>query len=728
MAHLGHAVFLYICNKLSTPIHYWLMKKIYTLFISLLFVGYVSSQDPITYCVENDITHGFLNDFSYEGMALDSSFVMRYFKKPHDYRLDAPVPVKLSWTHQDGADAQRVEVSESSSYSNPIVFKVNKDAAEYDLYNMIPGKKYYYRIVSVKGGNNSIVGRGQIEPTGMLRWIYAEGTWNVRDMGGWTGLKGYPIRYGKIFRGGQLTNPKDPYNVLLTDAGIEAMRNVGIRAELDLRSSSQAHYSKPSFADESYAADFTNIATTSARMWKYDNDDSNIRAFQWIINELKAGKPVFYHCQNGADRTGTMGFLIGALLGMNESDLAKDYELTTFCEKAAAEFDPDEKGFARLRNYEGKKGSTDSSSDPKDYMFAPLIDKLNGIAGASIQEKIYNFFKNGVSGTKISVADLDWFINYMMNPVTLNVGEKIELNRGESLQIVAQITAKSSANPNPVVTFTSSDDAVATVTGEGLIKAVGYGKATIKASLDGFTNSIAVTVPVAESVLPDTVFSGDYYYSVKSNMIKNGSFEYVNAYENWTGGDGKELSAEAFDLKKYDANSYNVYLESKGDGDASSIYSICKMWTLVKNKSYVFGYKIKNSTDKTTENNANLVVRMVTMNSDKTAVEKSQVLEGNPTYSGEWTDVQYVFTNPKGNDGFSSLQIVFTHLSEGGNNTCFDNFYLCALSEPTWVAPIQATTPMRMINDDKIYNLAGMEVTNPGKGIYIRNGKKYIVK
>ena len=86
-------------------------------------------------------------------------------------------------------------------------------------------------------------------------------------MGGWKGLGGHSIAYGKIFRGAQLTRPTSPYDVLLTESGIEAIRNAGIRAELDLRSSSQAHYSYASFAkkdaNNKYDADFKNIATTT---------------------------------------------------------------------------------------------------------------------------------------------------------------------------------------------------------------------------------------------------------------------------------------------------------------------------------------------------------------------------------------------------------------------------------------------------------------------------------
>ena len=167
------------------------MRKVFIILAMSMCVGHVCAQQ--SYCVENDITHAYLNDFSYDTLDLSVSYVMKYFNMPHDYRLDAPQPVRLSWTHEDGAEAQRVEVSESAAYSDSIVFTIHKDSTRYNLYNMIPGRKYYYRIVSVKAGNPTVVGSGQIEPTGMLRMIVAEGTWNVRDMGGWTGLGGYPL-------------------------------------------------------------------------------------------------------------------------------------------------------------------------------------------------------------------------------------------------------------------------------------------------------------------------------------------------------------------------------------------------------------------------------------------------------------------------------------------------------------------------------------------------------
>ena len=394
------------------------MKKIYILFVLSLLAGHVCAEDIVpVYCLENNIIHSYLNDFSYDTVALDTSFVMDYFNRGKDegYRMDAPKPVNLSWTQNPSAQSQRIEVSESSTYSYPLVYSVAPDKDSYDLYNLIPGKTYYYRVVSIDtGSNETIVASGQFETTGSLRMILGEGTWNVRDMGGWiSSLTGKPIAYGKIYRGAQL-KAKGKDSVLLTTEGIEAMRRVGIKAELDLRSRDNCPVDGSALArkdaDGNDDVDFLLLPeSVNARMLNYDNNDANIRELKWIINRLKQNKPVYFHCQNGADRTGTLGFLIGALLGMNESDLAKDYELTTFCEPYAVAYDPTEVGFARLRDYTGKKGSPLTSGDNGDeYMFAKLVEKMANVApiNGSYQQKIYNFFRTGVNGNKVSAADL----------------------------------------------------------------------------------------------------------------------------------------------------------------------------------------------------------------------------------------------------------------------------------------------------------------------------------
>lgn len=715
------------------------MKKLYSLLALSLLTAGVSAQDPVQYSVEKDIIHSYLTDFDYDTIPLTVQKVMDYFNMPHvtdagkpatapENRLDAPAPYRITWTHQDGADAQRVDVAPDTRFARGVIsFTVNKDTSVYDLYNMVPGERVYYRVVSVKETVETTVAEGSLLPTGNLRWIYAEGTWNVRDMGGWKGLGGNPIRYGQIFRGGQLTDPNEPYDVLLTSAGIEAMRNAGIRAELDLRKSKQAHYNYTSFAikdaNNKYDADFTNIETTNARMWKYDADDSNIKAFQWIIKELKAGKPVFFHCQNGADRTGTVGLLIGALLGMSESDLAKDYELTTFCQEAAVDFDPTEVGFARLRNYEGKKGSVDGSSNPKDYMFAPVIDKWNGdeYKGMTPQRIVYNFFKNGKGSTNVSVSDLIWFINYMtgytvVDDITYDGGILITLNKRQQAALNAKTYPENATNNT--ITYTSSNPTVATVSEDGIITGWTSGQATITMKADDFVKTVRVTVPKIESIYPATVdFAGETYpVKTTTNKISDGSFEYEN-FGSWLSGAGNTLSKDNFNLKRYQEDQDSVYLESKIDGDEASEGSIRMEWITAKKKMFVLGFRVKNSTDLVTTKNPNLKI-MLTTDGAPDDDPNATILEF-PSYSGEWTEVQYIFSTKS---NYNRTRLIFTHLSQNGNNTCFDNFYLMEVNVPTALQMIEAQPEWA-----RSYDINGREVDSNTRGLKIINGRKVLI-
>ena len=724
------------------------MKKFYFSFVLSLFALQAFSQIP-EYCLENDTVNHYLTQVQYDPNDYSYSKILNYCDNPpYQYkgmRKDQPKPVGLKLSKALSA-AGTLYVSEWTDYSNALTMSVAQGADSVAIYNLIPGRIYNWKIV----GTSGILESGQFKTTGTLRMLKIDGIFNVRDMGGWEGLNGYPLRYGSIIRGSRL-NVNNKSTLIITEDGITELRRVGILAELDMRNSSNAAYASNSFLGSDIPIYNVENAYNS-RIATFANNPQSIEGVRKLIEWLKAGRPVYLHCSVGADRTGTVAFLVGALCGMSEDALCKEFELTSF----SADVITNEKTgntnevLVRQRNYQGR---LDPNDNPDSYKFAKMMDKVKSFPGATLQEKVYYHLSTGAKGAtdsdgylsnKVPTADLDWLINYMLNPIEVNVGETLTLERGKSRQLEV-LLSKGDVDD---VTFVSSNAAIATVSESGLITAKGSGTATVKVSVDGFTKSITVTVPLVESILPDTVFTNGYHYFQKDkNIIKNGSFEYLNPLENWKGANESPLSEEAFYIRSYE-NSDDKYIESKGDGDSTSFKSLRTLWSIKKKKTYVFGYRVKNSTDIRTENNTNLAVSLITPNPEVNGtaddfswdtanpaprrvggrdVVASQTFDYYPTYDGEWTDVQYVFTNT---EGFKYIQVWFTHLSKNGNNTCFDNFYLYELTDPTIVidVPAQPAQPVRKVEDNRIYNLAGQEVTNPGPGIYIMNGKKYIVK
>ena len=90
---------------------------------------------------------------------------------------------------------------------------------------------------------------------------------------------------------------------------------------------------------------------------------------------------MYFHCQGGCDRTGTLSFLLLGLLGVSESDLAREYELSSFSALGAG----------RVRN------ST-------VYGYSAMVTALKAYAGNTLEEKFADFATTGcgVSSDTIS--------------------------------------------------------------------------------------------------------------------------------------------------------------------------------------------------------------------------------------------------------------------------------------------------------------------------------------
>ena len=128
------------------------MKRLMLLFALALCAGRFCAQDIPQYCLENDSVNHYLNDFSYDTIPdLNVSYIIQYYNKDASFRSDWPKPVGLSWTAESGSESQYIELSEDESFSDAYVINIAPDSCQYDIYNLIPGRTYYYRVMSVKG-------------------------------------------------------------------------------------------------------------------------------------------------------------------------------------------------------------------------------------------------------------------------------------------------------------------------------------------------------------------------------------------------------------------------------------------------------------------------------------------------------------------------------------------------------------------------------------------------
>ena len=705
--------------------------------LSLLTAQVFAQQQSIPeYCLENEAVHAYLTTVQYDPNDYTTSRIMEFCDPyPWDwanaggYRKDQPLPVPIKLNA--ALDTTSVlYVSETADFSDAEtkIMNIAKDVDSINVWNLIPGRTYNWKLEYPKDDSSiAVAASGQFKTTGTLRQLKVDNIFNVRDMGGWEGLKGYPLKYGKIIRGSRL-NVNSQTTKIITSAGIKELLWAGMRAELDMRDESNAPMpsgeSRHSYLGKDYPIYNVNQGYKS-RIATFADGPQSIQGIKQLIAWLKQDKPVYLHCSVGADRTGTVAYLVGALCGMSEDALSKEFELTSFSgDRIENERDrPNPERLVRQRNYDGRLDPNDNN---ESYKFAKMVDKIKTFPGETLQEKVYYHLKTGVSGTYVPESDLKFLINYMIGPLQLNSAKQLTLEKGQTSQMDVTIVNHSALNPNLTITYTSSDPKIVSVSETGLIKAEGCTDqaVTVTASTnDGFSVSVSVSVNKIESKVPANVQYKDETLQFKTpvtNKVKDGSFEYGYFY-NWTCAKDTAMTEAGFDLTKYSQDADSVYLESKLDGDDASEGSIRMEWIVSKKKTYAFGFRVKNSTNLTSTKNENLKVMLT--NDGKPDNNPDAIILTAPSYDGQWTEVQYVFTTTTQN----RLRIVFTHLSQNGNNTCFDNFYLAELNIPStsMINQVSADAP---VADDRIYNLSGQEVTNPGKGVYIRNGKKYIIR
>ena len=284
--------------------------------------------------IENQGTRKFLEEVTYSDTTYTVSFA-RDYKKQYGAN-DKPLPVTISW---EGEPAYSIylttsaKIKESSiDFENAIVLKDSVSPAK--IYNLIPGQQYYYMVLN---RNHKVIKSGSVIPVGPMRMINGVAD-NVRDLGGWK-VPGGHIAYGRLYRGARLSSR-------MSQSGKDIfLKDLGISVDLDLRGIKDSEANVGPVID---GAQYMKLPVEK-NLGRGTGNTQELyqQAIRSIIGWLGEGRNVYFHCAGGADRTGSLAFLIEALLGVSESDMSKDYELTTFGPSNT-----------RLRNYRATEDET----------------------------------------------------------------------------------------------------------------------------------------------------------------------------------------------------------------------------------------------------------------------------------------------------------------------------------------------------------------------------------
>lgn len=206
-------------------------------------------------------------------------------------------------------------------------YPLDPNANSISIDNLMTGKTYEYTVNVTETADESTrttTYPGSFTTADTNRFILLPGVSNTRDIGHYRTADGRRVKEGMIIRGTEIDGLVEGEYFLTDKAAAEPFR---FQSDLDLRSGelySSVYQSRLGdgvrhsfFNSPSYSGIFTESAKPLLRE---------------IFTELADpdSYPLYLHCTYGADRTGTIVFLLQGLLGVSEEDMVFEYRLTGF--------------------------------------------------------------------------------------------------------------------------------------------------------------------------------------------------------------------------------------------------------------------------------------------------------------------------------------------------------------------------------------------------------------
>ena len=276
--------------------------------------------DSAVYLCSNDLEKYYLGDLTFDQL-----------------KNSAEPPYKAYSFNYDLKEQATLEI-DGKSYNMP------PEAKSVQIDNLQTDTLYDYTIIAL---GDTYTGTLRTAPSN--RFIKLDGAVNTRDIGGYTTAYNHAVKQNLLIRGSELDGLVESSYKLKDQAAAQAF---GFKLDMDLRDSYT--YEGDDYVSP-LGSDVTHRFYNAPQYNDIFNEESH-ESLRQIFSDLadRSNYPVYMHCTYGADRTGTVVYLLQGILGVSEDNMEFEYRLTGFLDKGYFDNSSIDQLKAELETYRGE--------------------------------------------------------------------------------------------------------------------------------------------------------------------------------------------------------------------------------------------------------------------------------------------------------------------------------------------------------------------------------------
>lgn len=291
--------------------------------------------------------------------------------KPFEFNYKISLTTIADYTLEEVTTS--FKLSEDQGFANYKEYTLDLTKNSLQIDNLKVNSTYYYTL-DITTPDKTYNYSGNFKTANTTRFLNIPNLLNVRDIGGYENSDGQVVKQGMIIRGSEIDGLVEPEYFLDREYIDYVEEEFGFKFDMDLRVGTLFEYEYKSMLGENVIHKFYDApAYGYIYVLMYKETLKNIFADLANPNNY----PMYLHCTYGLDRTGTVIFLLGGILGLSEEDLIYEYELSSFAHKVTA--------VSRLN---------------------PIMGGLEGYNGETINEKIVDFLVNEIGVTPEQIESI----------------------------------------------------------------------------------------------------------------------------------------------------------------------------------------------------------------------------------------------------------------------------------------------------------------------------------